>query len=97
MKNRQSEPRESCRIVGIVLSCLVLMTGVSSCGSDGGSGDGGGSSLPAVVVNSLLDDASPPSGTVTIRSALASASPGQRITFDQALNGGTINLILVGE
>lgn len=97
MKNRQTEDRGSCRIVGVVLSCLVLMTGVSSCGSGGGSGDGGGSSLPAVVVNSLLDDASPPSGTVTIRSALAAASSGQRITFDQSLNGGIINLLFVAE
>ena len=53
--------------------------------------------LPAVVVNSLLDDASPPAGTVTLRSALASASSGQRITFDQTLNGSTITLLFVGE
>jgi hypothetical protein len=73
----------------------VLLTGLSSCG--GGGGGGGGSSLPAIVVNSFLDDVSPPAGTVTLRSALASASSGQRITFDQTLNGGTINLIFVGE
>ena len=74
----------------------MALTGLSSCGSDSG-GDGGGSSLSAVVVNSLLDDASPPNGTVTLRSAIASASSGQRITFDQTLNGSTINLIFVGE
>jgi hypothetical protein len=44
-----------------------------------------------------MDDASPPAGTVTLRSALASAASGQRITFDQTLNGGTINLLFVGE
>ena len=58
---------------------------------------GGGSSSPEIVVNSLLDDASPPAGTVTLRSALAQAAPGQTITFDPVLNGSTINLIFVGE
>ncbi len=49
------------------------------------------------VVNSLLDDASPPAGTITLRSVLASASSGQRITFDSSLNGSTINLSVIGE
>ena len=44
-----------------------------------------------------MDDASPPAGTETLRSALAAASSGQRITFDQTLNGGTIDLLFVGE
>ena len=96
MKINRSANRGSYRSAGIALLCLVALTGLSSCGSDSG-GDGGGSSLSAVVVNSLLDDASPPNGTVTLRSAIASASSGQRITFDQSLNGSTINLIFVGE
>jgi len=78
------------KLFAIWLICLAL----SSCGGGGG---GGGFSLPAIVVNSLLDDVSPPTGTVTLRSALASAASGQRINFDQTLNGGTINLIFVGE
>ena len=97
MKRNRSVDRGSYRIVGIALLCLVLLTGLSSCGGEGGSAGGGGSSLPAIVVNSLLDDASPPGGTVTLRSALASAASGQRITFDQTLNSSTINLIFVGE
>ena len=88
----------SYRIAGIALLCSVLLTGVSSCGSSGGGGGGTPiPPLPEIVVNSLLDDASPPAGTVTIRSALASAASGQKITFDQALNGSTFNLIFVGE
>ena len=96
MTGKTSADHGSHRIAGIALLCLMVLTGASSCGSGGGDG-GGGSSLSAVIVNSLLDDASPPSGTVTLRSALASASSGQRITFDQTLNGSTINLIFVGE
>ena len=95
MKRNWSVDRGSYRMAGFALWCLVVLTGLSSCGGSGG--DDGGSSLPAIVVNSLLDDASPPAGTVTLRSALAAASSGQRITFDQTLNGSTINLIFVGE
>jgi len=84
-------------MAGIVLLWLVVLTGASACGGGGGGGGGGTPPLPAIVVDSLLDDASPPAGTVTLRSALASASSGQRITFDQTLNGGTIDLLVVGD
>lgn len=46
-----------------------------------------------VVVNSLLDTTSPG----TLRSALASAAGGEPITFDPGLDGGTIELSIVGE
>jgi hypothetical protein len=95
MKPKRSVDRGSNRNAGFVLLCLVVLTALASCG--GGGGGGGGSSFPAVVVNSLLDDASPPAGTVTLRSALAQAASGQRITFDQTLNGSMINLIFVAE
>ena len=96
MTSKWFADRGSYRIVGIALSCLVMLAGLSSCGGGGGGG-GGNPPLPATVVNSLLDDASPPAGTVTLRSALAQAASGQSITFDQTLNGSTINLLLVGE
>ena len=64
----------------------------------GGDGDGppstGGSAL---VVTSLLDSASPPAGTVTLRSALANAGSGQAIRFDRGLDGGTIALSIVAD
>jgi len=63
-------------------------------------GDGGGSSSAggnALVVNSLLDSASPPAGTVTLRSALAQASSGQTIRFDRSLDGGTLALSIVAD
>lgn len=92
MKRDRSVDGGSYRIAGFALLCLVLLTGLPACGGSGG----GASSLSAIIVNSMLDDASPPAGTVTLRSALAQAASGQRITFDQALNGSTINLIFVG-
>ncbi len=92
MKSKWSTDRGAFRITGLALLCLLVLTGLASCGGGGGS-----SPLPAIVVNSLLDDASPPAGTVTLRSALASAASGQRITFDQTLNGGTVDLLFVGE
>ncbi len=55
--------------------------------------------LPAddIVVNSLEDLENPPSGTVTLRSALADADDGQTIRFSRRLDGGTIELSIVGE
>ncbi len=94
MRRKRSVHRGPCQMAGIILLWLVVLTGASACG--GGSGGGGNPSLSAIVVDSLLDDASPPAGTVTLRSALASASSGQRITFDQSLNGDTIDLLFVG-
>ncbi len=87
------------RIRRIALLCVVVLTGVSACGGGGGSGGEAGvdPSLPSIVVNSLLDDVAPASGTVTLRSALASAQTRQRITFDPALNGGTIDLLHIGQ
>jgi hypothetical protein len=62
-----------------------------------GGGDGGSPAPEPIVVNSLLDDAMPPAGTVTLRSALASAASGQAIKFDSRLNGGTIALTIVAD
>jgi hypothetical protein len=50
-----------------------------------------------IVVNSLEDLENPPSGIVTLRSALADADDGQTIRFSQQLNGGTIELSIAGE
>ncbi|MGB5101955.1 MAG: hypothetical protein WBO04_01380 [Steroidobacteraceae bacterium] len=52
----------------VVLSCALVLAG---CG-DGG--DSSGSGAAPIVVNSLLDSASPPTGTVTLRSALTAAA-----------------------
>ncbi len=50
-----------------------------------------------LVVNSLEDLAAPPSGVVTLRSALAKANGGRPIVFDARLDGGTIELSIIGE
>ena len=65
-------------------------------GCSGGS-DSTSSSLPEIVVNSLADVANPASGTVTRRSALASAQSGQTIVFDDTLDGETLELSIIGE
>jgi len=100
MRRIRSAARGALLFAGIALLGLLVLTGVTACGGGGGSSGGGGGGTPPptdIVVNSLLDDASPPAGSVTLRSALASASSGQTITFDQSLNGGTIDLLFVGD
>ena len=87
--------RGSCRVAGIAFLYFLVFAGLASCG--GGSSGGSIPPQPALTVNSLVDDASPPDGTVTLRSALAAASSGQPITFDSTLNGSTINLVFVAE
>lgn len=91
MKRRTVVDRNVVRIASVVVS-LILLASLASCG-----GGGGGGFFPPIVVNSLLDDASPSGETVSLRSAIAAASSGQRITFDPSLNGGTIDLTIVGE
>jgi hypothetical protein len=51
----------------------------------------------ATLVNSLEDLADPPDGTVTLRSALEAAASGEAIRFDDALNGGVIELSIVAD
>lgn len=76
-------------LLSVVLPWLLLAAACSG-------GDRQSSSQPSpLVVNSLADIAAPPAGTVTLRSALASAASGQRITFDPQLDGGTIELTQV--
>jgi hypothetical protein len=53
--------------------------------------------VPCNVVNSLADMEVPPEGTVTLRSALDCVGEGEPITFDPSLDGGTIELSIVGE
>ena len=58
---------------------------------------GCGTTHEPIVVNSLEDLAEPPEGIVTLRSALASAASGQPIVFDASLDGGVIELSIVGD
>lgn len=78
------------------------LLGLVALGACGGSGSNHSSSTPppatsdTLVVNSLTDTETPATGVVTLRSALASAKSGERITFDPSLDGGTIALSIVG-
>ncbi len=77
------------------LALLVATLAITACGGGGGSG-GSGSSEP-LVVDTLQDEGAAPVDAVTLRDALAQARSGQPITFAPALDGGTIELSIVGE
>ena len=72
-----------------LLMALLFASSIVSCN--------GPEPLPAIVVNSIEDILDPPDESVTLRSALAAAASGQRIIFDENLDGRTIELSIVGE
>ena len=83
----------------VMITALVIVFLVSGCGnSKKKQGDNlEVSHEPEIVVNSPEDIENPPTGTVTLRSALKNIKSGSRIVFDPALDGGTIALTIVGE
>lgn len=76
-------------VLSVLALALVLAAGACSTTGEGPRTE--------IVVNSLEDNAAPPAGTVTLRSAIASAGSNDAIVFDPALDGGTILLTIVGE
>lgn len=83
----------------LIVPSLILQVG---CGGSGGNApvNAVNSTVPVettIVVNSLMDAAEPPTGTTTLRSAIAAAAPGQRIVFDTQLNKSTIVLSIVAD
>lgn len=92
-RKRSVSPGLSSRVPAALMPLLlglILLVGV-------GCDVTGPAQEQVIVVNSLEDSASPAAGTTTLRSALAEIGSGGRITFDSALNGGTIELTIVGE
>jgi len=77
-------------ILNILIVIALLIAGCSTSSSTP-------QSLPAIVVNTLEDIEDPPDGTVSVRSALADAASGQPIVFAAKLDGGTIELSIVGD
>jgi hypothetical protein len=69
---------------------LALALAAGGCSSNDNTID------PELVVNSLDDVATPPAGTITLRSALEAAASGDTITFDSSLDGDTIVLTVIG-
>lgn len=82
--------------LGLLLGCIVLAGG--GCGGNQPTNDPtpDPAPIPTIVVNSLGDMEQPPAGTMTLRAAIERAGPGESITFDPALDGGTIQLSIVG-
>lgn len=81
--------------LNVVLMCWVLLACLG-CGSNSSSGSGYVPSPETIIVTSLADIEQPPAGTMTLRAAIAQIPSGDKITFDPALNGGTIELSIVG-
>ncbi len=84
-------------IAPLKLIILLLLTMTSMSCSSGNTSSNPPPSLNPITVNSIMDTASPPAGTVTLRSALAAAASGQVIDFHNSLNGKTIELTVIGE
>ena len=96
------------KLTGVLLvmaMALALMSaGCSSSDSDDGNGvinpDGNGNNNngdDALIVNSLQDTVDPGPVTTTLRAALKQAKPGETIRFDESLDGGVIQLSVVGD
>ena len=81
--------------LAFLVTAVCLLAGCS--GGDGSGNGGSGGGQTALVVNSTADLATPPAGTTTLRSALAAAASGQKITFDSSLDGQTIALAIVAD
>lgn len=79
------DARRTSLVVALLLAALSL---------GGVCGGGGGSGTSSAVVDTLLDEGRAPLGSTTLRAALSKA---RRITFDPALDGGTVELTIVGE
>lgn len=78
------------RRISLLLLGVALISG---CNDD----DDEPAPLPPLVVNTVDDAATPAPGTVTLRSALATAASGQAIHFDRVLDGRTILLNVVAD
>lgn len=78
---------------------VFLVSAFLLAGCSGGDGDSGGRTFigTAIVVDTLLDEGAAPAGAMTLRQALADVRSGQPIEFDPALDGGTVELSVVGE
>lgn len=78
-------------VVSVFLALLLLI--FSGCGSS----DAPVSFDNSLVIVTTLEDAGDPGDETTLRAALELVADGGTIVFDPALNGGTIELVLIGE
>ena len=83
------ENRRQVFIVFATILCLFLLFSLTCCSN--------GDDYSKTKVNSLEDIEAPAWGTVTLRSALEDVASGGKITFDESLDGGTIELTIVGD
>jgi hypothetical protein len=81
----------------IKLLSLISAFLIQACSSSNSTSSSPSPGSATVTVNSLEDISNPSADTITLRSALSSATSGQRIIFDERLNGGTIKLSIIGD
>jgi len=84
---------QMCLLPIAILSCVFVL----SCSDDSSDSPDPYVPVTEIVVDSLEDSRTPAEGSITLRSALASIPSGGKITFHSSLNGGTINLHIIGE
>jgi len=75
---------------GFAVLLLCSLLALAGCGS------GGSVEQPTIVVDTLEDAVPSPAGKTTLRAAILAIPFGGRIVFDNSLNGGTIDLTIVG-
>jgi hypothetical protein len=88
--------RNALAVTTVMILLAPFLMGGTTCSVSSNNNDDD-TEEPAIVVNSLADDAIPSPGTITLRSALAAAKSNQRIVFDENLDGETIALRNVAE
>jgi hypothetical protein len=82
----------------LILSLTLFFAGCTG-SSDSDSSSNSPDTTSPIMVNSLGDEEilTAAAGDMTFRAALAAAADGQPIMFDQSLDGGTIELSVIGE
>ena len=89
---RMTGNRDQLIILLILVLCFSGLWALTGCSSGGTSG-----AHSKTVINSLEDTDPTAADTVTLRAALEAAAPGEKITFDESLDGETIELTIVGD
>jgi hypothetical protein len=90
--SKADRKRKNCGSAFVLLAAILFFSSLMTL-----TGCSNGDGYSRTRVNSLEDIENPAPGTVTLRSALEDVASGGKITFDESLDGGTIELTIVGD